>query len=91
MQLAMLLAIEKINYAKVSKRSGCLYGYSPQLTETSVRQPGDWNQSVIKQVNGVVELISYVPKASSRPRKIVANVFADMLHSRMVRTTVRKD
>lgn len=50
-----LLGQEHIDYAKESKRSGCLYGYSPQLTETSVRQPGDWNQSVIKQVNGVVE------------------------------------
>lgn len=50
-----LLGPAHIDFAKVTKRSGCLYGYSPQLNETAVRDQGQWNHAVIKQMDGVAE------------------------------------
>ena len=36
------------------KKSGCLYGFSPQQNEAITKQ-GEWNQTRIKQVDGKVE------------------------------------
>jgi len=49
-----LLGPEHIDNKKPAKNPGCLYGYSAQLTQTSVHEQGQWNQSVIKQNNGEV-------------------------------------
>ena len=49
-----LLGPEHIDNKKPAKNPGCLYGYSAQLTQTSVHEQGQWNQSVIRQNNGEV-------------------------------------
>ena len=38
-----------------AKRSGCLYNYSPQLTNTETHPAGEWNHSRIIQKDGKVE------------------------------------
>lgn len=43
------------DYEKEMKRSGCLYNFSKQLNTAVLKPLGSWNQSVIKQQNGVVE------------------------------------
>lgn len=50
-----LLGPAHVDNKKPAKRPGCLYGFSPQLTDTQVRANGEWNQSMIKQVDGKVE------------------------------------
>jgi hypothetical protein len=37
------------------KRSGCLYGFSPQLSSANNRPLGEWNQSLIRQQDGKVQ------------------------------------
>lgn len=38
-----------------TKRSGCLYGFSPQKNESPTNSEGQWNTTTIKQLNGKVE------------------------------------
>ncbi|MEA5260473.1 DUF1080 domain-containing protein [Arcicella aquatica] len=37
------------------KRSGCLYGFYPQKNVAPTKPASEWNQSIIKQVNGQVQ------------------------------------
>lgn len=50
-----LLGASHVDFEKVVKRSGCLYGYAPQLTDTNINDVNEWNQSLIKQKDGKVE------------------------------------
>lgn len=50
-----LLDSKHIDYEIEVKRSGCLYGFSPQVTPTMTKPAGQWNTSRIKQVDGKVE------------------------------------
>jgi hypothetical protein len=43
------------DYQNELKRSGCIFGLSPQLNNVSLKPFGEWNQSEIKQMNGKVE------------------------------------
>ena len=43
------------DFEVLEKRSGCVYGFSPQITETAIKPVGEWNFSKIKQSNGKVE------------------------------------
>lgn len=37
------------------KKSGCLYNFSKQMTETPNKEAGEWNSAIIKQNNGKIE------------------------------------
>jgi len=50
-----LLEKSHYDYEKEMKRSGCLYNFSKQLNNAELKPLGSWNQSVIKQQNGVIE------------------------------------
>lgn len=49
-----LLDPQHPDYEIEVKRSGCLYGFSPQVTPTVTKPAGQWNASRIKQVDGKV-------------------------------------
>lgn len=50
-----LLDPTHVDQAILSKRSGCLYGFAPQINDTETRPAGEWNNARIKQVDGKVE------------------------------------
>lgn len=50
-----LLDSRNKDFEIAEKRSGCLYGFSSQITETPTKPLGEWNFSRIKQNNGKVE------------------------------------
>lgn len=43
------------DYEKIDKRSGCLYGFASQKNAVEPKANHEWNQSLIKQVNGKIE------------------------------------
>lgn len=50
-----LLANTHPDFVHPEKRSGCLFGFGPQLNAVALHPDEEWNHSVIKQVNGKVE------------------------------------
>ncbi|WP_198944456.1 3-keto-disaccharide hydrolase [Robiginitalea sediminis] len=50
-----LLGEAHLDYELPAKRSGCLYNYAPQETETTTRPEGQWNHTRIVQKDGKVE------------------------------------
>jgi hypothetical protein len=50
-----LLDPSHVDQAVLNKRSGCMYGFAPQLNATKTRPAGEWNNARIKQVDGKVE------------------------------------
>lgn len=50
-----LLGNANPDYPFANKRTGCLYGFLPQITPVAVKPVDEWNQSRIKQVDGKVE------------------------------------
>lgn len=50
-----LLDPTHVDQAVENKRSGCLYGFSPQLTATDTNPAGQWNHSRIVQKDGKAE------------------------------------
>lgn len=45
------------DYDNEMKRSGCLYGFSPQLNPAELKPLNDWNHSVIRQQEGKIEFM----------------------------------
>lgn len=50
-----LLDPTHVDQAVPAKRSGCLYGFAPQVTDTETRPAGEWNNARIKQLDGKLE------------------------------------
>ncbi|AYN67394.1 DUF1080 domain-containing protein [Euzebyella marina] len=50
-----LLDASNKDFSIEEKRSGCLYGYAPQLTPTPTKAVGEWNTARIIQENGKIE------------------------------------
>lgn len=50
-----LLDALHMDYPIKEKRSGCLYNFAPQTNTVIANPAGQWNTSVIKQLNGKVE------------------------------------
>lgn len=50
-----LLGEKHLDYGVSNKRSGCLYSYAAQATDTKTQPSGDWNHSRIVQHDGKVE------------------------------------
>lgn len=50
-----LLGEKHLDYGVVNKRSGCLYSFAPQGTDTKTQPSGAWNHSRIVQHDGKVE------------------------------------
>ena len=50
-----LLDASNKDFSIEEKRSGCLYGYAPQLTPTPTKDVGEWNTARIIQENGKIE------------------------------------
>ena len=50
-----LLDPSHMDYAIETKRSGCLYGFSPQLNAVETNPAGQWNTSTIKHIDGKIE------------------------------------
>ena len=50
-----LLDSQNKDFEIEEKRSGCLYGFSAQITETATKPAGQWNTARIKQANGKAE------------------------------------
>jgi len=50
-----LLEDSNPDYADGNKRSGCIFGFAPQINPVALKPFGEWNQSGIKQVNGKIE------------------------------------
>lgn len=50
-----LLGEQHLDYDIQAKRSGCLYNYAPQETETATHPEGQWNHTRIVQKDGKVE------------------------------------
>ncbi|WP_222984156.1 3-keto-disaccharide hydrolase [Flagellimonas meishanensis] len=50
-----ILDPEHMDYRVETKKTGCLYGFLPQLNEAVTKTKGQWNQTKIIQNNGKVE------------------------------------
>lgn len=80
-----LLDSKNADFQKLEKRSGCLYGFSEQLTPTATKPFGEWNTSRIKQIDGKVEfylngnLTAEIDLNSSNWKEMIASSgFKDM-------------
>ncbi len=50
-----ILDPEHMDYGIETKKTGCLYGFSPQLNDATTKPQGKWNQSRIVQKDGKIE------------------------------------
>ncbi len=50
-----ILDPEHMDYEVETKKTGCLYGFSPQLNEAITKPKGEWNSSRIIQRDGKIE------------------------------------
>lgn len=50
-----LLENSNPDYATGNKRSGCIFGFDPQINSVALKPLGEWNQSRIRQQNGKIE------------------------------------
>lgn len=50
-----LLEKTHVDFDKPEKKPGSLYAFTKEPATVTHKQPGEWNQSKIKQVNGVIE------------------------------------
>lgn len=50
-----LLEKAHVDFDKPEKKPGSLYAFTKEPATVTNKKPGEWNQSTIKQVNGVIE------------------------------------
>jgi len=50
-----LLEKAHVDFDKPEKKPGSLYAFTKEPATVTNNKPGEWNQSTIKQVNGVIE------------------------------------
>lgn len=73
-----LLDIAHHDYSVVTKRSGCLYGFTPQKNPAPQKEAGEWNQARIKQVNGKVEF--YLNGVMTAEQDFTSAAWRDMIN-----------
>ncbi|HUB61660.1 MAG TPA: DUF1080 domain-containing protein [Puia sp.] len=70
-----LLDVSNPDYSDPDKRSGCLFGFFPQLNAAETKPAGEWNQSRIVQTNGKVEF--YLNGVLTMRQDLTSQAWAD--------------
>ncbi|HVM88242.1 MAG TPA: DUF1080 domain-containing protein [Puia sp.] len=73
-----LLESSNPDYAVPNKRSGCMFGFAPQINAVEPKPQGQWNQSEIKQVNGKVEF--YLNGVLTAQQDFYSPAWTDMIN-----------